>query len=66
MKILKESYAKETLGLAGVGIGLGVIGDAFGSTGLQQAGSVTTGFVPIAANLGMANVTIKMLKDLRR
>jgi len=57
---------KESLGVAGLGVGLGVLGDKLGSTGLQQGGQVAVNFVPAMVNVGMAGTTINMLKGFKR
>jgi hypothetical protein len=56
---------KETMGLAGTSIGFGIVGTAFGSTGLTEAGQVTGKFIPISANISGASMTLDMLKKIK-
>lgn len=63
---LKVKGVKESLGLAGLGIGLAVAGEAFKSDGLSKAGTTATSFIPLAVNIGAGATVINMAKDLRR
>ena len=56
---------KESFGIAGVGVGMGLAGEMFNSEGLKSSGEVAVGFVPIAVNIGMGATIIDMAKDLK-
>lgn len=62
---MKIKGLKTTLGLAGASIGMGIVGNAFNSTGLSNAGAVTAGFVPVAANISGAATVLDMIKKLK-
>lgn len=55
-----------TFGLAGAGVGMGIIGQEFGSAGLQTAGATTIKFVPMAANIVGAGAVLGLLKGIRK
>ena len=63
---LKTKGVKETFELAGVGVGLGIVGKAFDSTGLQEGGQAAVKFVPVMANISGASMTLDMLKELKK
>lgn len=56
---------KDTWNLAGTSIGFGLVGSAIGSTGLTEAGQVTSKFIPISANISGAGMTLDMLKKIK-
>ena len=62
---MKYKGLNTTFGLAGTSIGLGIMGEAFGSTGLTEAGQVTGKFIPISANISGASMTLDMLKKIK-
>ena len=53
------------MGLAGASIGMGIVGSGLGSPALEQAGATTASFVPVAANIHGAGMTVGMLKGLK-
>jgi hypothetical protein len=55
-----------SFGLAGIGVGLGIVGNAFDNESISSAGSISTGFISPAINIGMGALTINMLKQLKR
>ena len=63
---MKIKGLKESFGLAGASIGMGVLGEAFNSEGLKQGGEATGKFIPVTVNLGMGLTTIDMLKELQK
>jgi hypothetical protein len=63
-KLLRTT--KVPLVLAGSSIGMGVAGQAFGSTALQGAGTTTSGFIAPAINIGMGGYLINELKGGRK
>jgi hypothetical protein len=63
---MKDNFGlKTSFGLAGAGIGMGIMGEAFNSEGLKSAGGVATGMIPVAVNIGMGSYMIKQLKGLK-
>jgi hypothetical protein len=66
MKRLKLLGVKESLGIAGASIGLGVVGNAFNSESISQAGSAASSFIPAAINVGMGATVINMARDLKK
>lgn len=56
---------KTSFGLAGASIGMGIIGEAFDSTGLKEGGEAAGRFIPVAVNIGMGSEVIKQLKGLK-
>jgi len=65
MSKLKLKGVKETFGIAGASVGMGVIGEAINSEGLVKGGEVAGKFIPIAVNVGMGATVINMLKELK-
>ena len=63
---MKYKGLDTTLGLVGSSIGFGIVGTAFGSTGLTEAGQVTGKFIPISANISGASMTLDMLKKIKQ
>jgi len=63
---MKIYGVKETLGVAGLGVGMGILGEQLGSSGLSQGGAVAVGFVPTVVTVGMGGTLIGMLKDYRK
>ena len=63
-KIIKNTLGS-SFGLAGLGIGLGLVGSSFDNENISNAGSTATGFISPMINIGMAGFTIKMLKNLK-
>lgn len=61
----KMNLVSGPLALAGAGIGLGVVGQAFNSQGLMQGGQVATNFVPVAVNVSAGGYLINQLRSLR-
>ena len=55
---------KETFGVAGLGVGLGIAGDAFDSEGLKSAGNTASSFVSPMVSISMGGFLIKNIKDL--
>lgn len=55
-----------TFKTAGLGIGLGIIGEGFNQPNISSAGETATGFIKPMVNIGMAGKTINMLKDLNK
>jgi len=51
--------------LAGAGVGMGIMGTAFSSPGLQQAGETTGKFIAPAINIQMGGYLIKQLKEIK-
>jgi len=54
------------LGIAGTSIGLGIMGEAFDSEGLIDAGETTAGFIAPAITISMGGTLIKQLRDLEK
>jgi len=54
----------KSLEIVGLGIGLGIAGEAFESEGLKQAGSSAVKFISPAINISMGSSLIKQLKNL--
>ena len=52
------------LKIAGAGIAMGLVGDAFASEGLQQGSQVAGSFVAPAVNIVMGGHLIKQLKNI--
>jgi len=63
-KIIKKTVGV-SLGLAGAGIGMGIIGDALDSPGLSSAGSAAVGMVPVAVTVGAGAMLLDMVQDIR-
>ena len=63
---LKTKGVKETFEVAGMGVGLGIVGKAFSSTGLQEAGQAAVKFTPVMANVSGTLMTLDMLKGLKK
>ena len=61
-----KKVIKQTFEVAGMGVGLGIIGTAFGSTGIQEGGQAAVKFVPVMANISGASMTLDMLKELKK
>lgn len=64
MKLIKDT-ATTSFGLAGLGIGLGIVGEQFSQSSISSAGGVATGFISPIVNIGMAGTTIKILKNMK-
>lgn len=60
MRLIKIPFA-----IAGTSIGLGMAGQAFESTGLQEGGAAAGKFIAPAVNISAGGYVIKMLKDLK-
>lgn len=56
---------KETFGVAGLGVGMGILGDSLGSTGLQEGGQAATGFVSPMVNVSAGGYVVNMLGNLK-
>jgi len=57
---------KEVLGITGMSLGMGLVGDALGGTigtQLGQAGVTSAGFISPAVNISMGGTVIGMLKN---
>lgn len=52
------------LGLAGTSVGFGIMGEAFNSQGLTDAGTAAGKFIAPAINITMGGELINQLKDL--
>ncbi len=57
---------KEPFEIAGISIGLGLIGETFGSEGLKNGGMAAGKFIPLAVNMSMAGNLIKQLKSFNK
>jgi len=55
---------KNSFGIAGLGIGLGIIGEGLNDSNISNAGNTATGFINPMINIGMAGYTIDMLKSI--
>ena len=55
---------KESFGLAGLGMGLGILGDTFNSEGIKQSSQVPVNFIKPVINISMGGNIIKMLKGM--
>lgn len=64
-EIVKKTIGA-SFGLAGLGIGLGVVGKAFENESISGAGSTATSFISPAISIGMGALTINMLRNLKR
>tara|TARA_Y100000034_G_C6907569_1_gene421657 strand:- start:2450 stop:2689 length:240 start_codon:yes stop_codon:yes gene_type:complete len=62
-KLLKTT--KVPLGLAGASIGMGIAGQAFGSTALQGAGATAGAFIAPAVSISMGGYVVNELRDLK-
>ena len=54
------------LGLAGMSVGMGIVGESLGSVGLKTGGEVAGKFIAPAVNISMAGYMIKQLKQLNK
>jgi len=63
---MKIKGLKETFGVAGMGVGLGIVGKAFSNTDIQEAGSAATKFTPVMANISGGLMTLDMLKEIKK
>lgn len=50
--------------VAGTAVGMGVVGKAIGSEGLEQAGATTAGFTGVATNIAAGGLVTGMLGDI--
>lgn len=55
---------KYPLGIAGASIGMGLVGNALGSTDLEEAGATGAKFTGVATNLVGAGMVTGMLGDI--
>ena len=62
---MKFKGLKSAFGIAGASIGMGIVGEALGSEGLQGGGAVAGKFVAPVVNITMAGNVISMLKDIK-
>ena len=53
-------------GIAGASVGMGLAGDAFNSTGLQEGGAAAGKFVAPAVNIHGAGMVMGMLQNFPR
>ena len=60
-----KSNLEVPFGIAGASIGMGIIGKAFDSVPLQEAGATAAKFVAPAVNIAAGGLVIGMLKDLK-
>ena len=69
---MKIYGVRETFGVAGLGIGMGIIGSKLtsaglsGGEGLTAGGEAATGFISPMVNISMGGQVIRMLKDFRK
>jgi len=63
---MKIKGLKESFGLAGASMGMGIIGEAFESEGLKGGGEVAGSFIPLAVNIGMGATIINMVKNIKK
>ncbi len=62
---------KETFGLAGAGIGMGIIGEQMtnagmvGGAGLSEGGAVATSFISPMVSISAGGMVIRMLRNLK-
>ena len=63
---LKTKGVNETFEVAGMGVGLGIVGKAFSDTNIQNAGAAATKFTPVMANLSGGLMTLDLLKKLKK
>jgi len=52
--------------LAGMSIGMGILGEEFGSEGLKEGGIVAGKFIPAAINISMGGMLINQLRDIQQ
>lgn len=52
--------------LAGMSIGMGMMGEALGSEGLKQGGAAAGNFIAPAINISMGGMLINQLKELNK
>ena len=64
MKIKKLVLAP--LGIAGMSVGMGMIGEQLGSEGLEQGGEVAGKFIKPAIAISMGGILVKQLKELKK
>lgn len=57
MKINKTPFE-----IAGISVGMGLVGEALNSTGLQEGGTAAGKFIAPAVNISMGGHIIKQLK----
>ena len=50
--------------LAGMSIGMGIIGESLGSEGLKEGGAVAGKFIAPAINISVGGMLIQQLKEL--
>lgn len=53
------------LGIAGASVGFGILGDAFNSQGLKEAGETTGKFIAPAINITMGGYVLNQLAQLK-
>ena len=53
-------------GLAGASVGMGILGEQLGSTGLQQGGAAVGSFIAPAVTISAGGMVIGMLRDIDR
>ena len=64
-KIRIEDTIKAPLGIAGISLGMGVLGSAFDSPGLSEGGATAGKFISPAINISMGGFVIRQLQDLQ-
>lgn len=60
-----KKLVKLPLTLAGASVGMGIVGKAFDSSALTEAGSTAANFISPAINITMGGYVIKQLKNLK-
>jgi hypothetical protein len=61
-----EKIIKTPFQLAGLSIGMGLVGEAFNSEGLKQGGEVSGKFIAPSINILASGLVLKQLKDLKK
>ena len=61
-----EKIIKTPFQLAGLSIGMGLVGEAFNSEGLKQGGEVAGNFIAPSINILMGGLLVKQLEGLKK
>jgi hypothetical protein len=54
------------MGIAGMSVGMGILGESLGSEGLKAGGEATGKFIAPAVNISMGGYLINMIKGIKK
>ena len=63
---MRKLRVRPVVGITALSVGAGIVGDAVGSPGLQQAGATSAKFISPAINITMGGYLVEQLRGLRR